>query len=60
MVLVYAGRFASRLLPQDDAPVRRVLTRAVPTLSAATMTLVGAVVTLQGLSSLGGVTAFLP
>ena len=59
VLLVHAGRLMLRLFPDDAAsPKRQRLVAVVPLVSAAIMTLLGVVATLEGLSQLGMVRFF--
>jgi len=59
VLLVHAGRLMLRLFPDDGgSPKRQRLVAAVPVVSAAIMTLLGVVATLEGLSQLGMVRFF--
>ena len=54
LLLVHAGRLMLRLFPDDGgSPKRQRLVAAVPVVSAAIMTLLGVVATLEGLNQLG-------
>ena len=52
-VMVFAGRFLTRLIPNTESPIQQRFTRAVPVISAVVMTVAGLVVTVQGLSQFG-------
>jgi len=52
-LMVFAGRFVARLIPQTGSPLQQRFTRAVPVVSAVVMTLAGAVGTIQGLAQFG-------
>jgi len=52
-LMVYAGHFVARLVPQTGSRLQQRLTQAVPLISALVMTGAGAVVTIQGLGQFG-------